>query len=191
MAARWIHWALALVVPLGAGCAVTRPASDRHPGVTEQSPGAVVRAYPASATRVAWALTEVMRKDKILDDVQLMVDPQSRDSRAFSHVERQALGYSGLKSLQRDVNYNITAKSKDGHRVGALVLLKGDSGAEVSLLYGTVGDAEMSKVLLDQVESTLAGPLHDPGISPASATAKTAKRPAPSDRTLAGGDSVF
>ena len=167
----------ALLISIGAaGCAVTRSGEARHPGVVEKNPNATVRAYPASATRVAWALTEVMKKDPILEDVTLMVDPQSRDSRSLTHAEKQALGFSGVKTLQRDVNYNITAKSKDGQRVGVLVLLKGESDAEVSMLYGPVGDPELSRVLLDQVDTAMVGPLKDPGIAQAAATRPAANR---------------
>ena len=176
-------WMILAVAALGVGsgvglvgCATTRSAADRHPGVVEKNPNATIRTYPASATRVAWALTEVMKKDAVLEDVQLMVDPQSNDSRAFSHQEREALGLNGMKAMKRDVNYNIMAKSKDGHRIGVLVLLKGDSSAEVSMLYGAVGDVEMSRMLLDQVETVMAGPLKDPGLSQASASKPAAKR---------------
>ena len=167
----------ALAIAVGVvGCATTRSAEDRHPGVVEKNPNATIRTYPASATRVAWALTEVMQKDGVLEDVKLMVDPQSNDSRPLSHTEKQALGLSGMKTMQRDVNYNITAKSKDGHRVGVLVLLKGDSSAEVSMLYGAVGDVEMSRILLDQVETVMAGPLKDPGLSQVVASKPASKR---------------
>ena len=158
------------------GCATTKSGDSRHPGVVERNPNATIRTYPASATRVAWALTEVMRRDPILEDVQLMVDPQSNDSRALSHAEKQALGLTGTKAMHHDVNYNILAKSKDGHRVGVLVLLKGASSAEVSMLYGAVGDEAMSKALLDQVDGVMAGPLKDPGLTTASAAKSTPKR---------------
>ena len=168
----------ALLITLGAaGCAITHPGEARYPGVVEKNPNAAVRAYPASATRVAWALTEVMKKDPILDDVKLVADPQTRDWRGFTHAERQALGFSGMKALQHDVNYNITAKSKDGQKVGVLVLLKGDSGAEVSMLYGAAGDIELSRVLLDQVDAAMVGPLKDPGVAQTGGTRTAAKRP--------------
>ena len=160
------------------GCATTRSGDARYPGVVEQNPNAMVRTYPASATRVAWALTEVMKQDPILDDVKLMNDPQATNTRAFTRVERQALGLSGMNSLHRDTNYNITAKSKDGQRVGVLVLLKGDSSAEVSMLYGSVGDEGMSKALLDEVETVMAGPLKDPGVAQAVATRPASSRAA-------------
>ena len=158
------------------GCATTRSGEARYPGVVEKNPNAAIRTYPASATRVAWALTEVMKKDAILEEVNLMVDPQAKDSRPLSHSEKQALGLSGMKTMQRDVNYNITAKSKDGQRVGVLVLLKGDSGAEVSMLYGAVGDPALSKILLDEVEVVMAGPLKDPGLAQTSVTKTASKR---------------
>lgn len=167
--------ALGGAVGLG-GCSTTRSGEARHPGVVDKNPNATVRTYPASATRVAWALTDVMKKDPVLEDVQLMVDPQSNDSRAFAHQEREALGLTGMKALKRDVNYNITAKAKNGHRVGVLVLLKGDHEAEVSMLYGAVGDIDLSRVLLDQVDAAMAGPLRDPGLAQASATRPAAKR---------------
>ncbi len=168
---------IALIAAAGVvGCATTRSGEARYPGVVEQNPNATLRTYPASATRVAWALTDVMKKDSVLDDVKLMVDPQATDTRAFTHAEKQALGLSGVNSLHRDANYNITAKSKDGQRVGVLVLMKGDANAEVSMLYGPVGDPDMSKALLDEVETAMAGPLKDPGVSQASATKPASKR---------------
>lgn len=174
----WTFPVLAALVTTFAvvGCATTRSGEGRHPGVVEKNPNATIRTYPASATRVAWALTDVMKKDAILEEVSLMIDPQSRDSRPLSHAEKQALGLSGIKSMQRDMNYNITAKSKDGQRVGVLVLLKGESSAEVSMLYGAVGDAALSKILLDEVEVVMAGPLKDPGLAQASVAKLTSKR---------------
>ncbi len=161
-------WAiLACALP---GCATMKGGKDRHPGNVQPNPAAVVRTYPASATRVSWALTQVMKKDPILDDVKLMVDPQSNESRPLSHGEREALGMSALKVAARDLNYNITAKSKDGHRVGAVVQIKGDSDSEVTLLYGTAGDPELSRALLDEVQTALAGPVKDPGLTRASAS---------------------
>ena len=162
---------MALIVSGGVlGCATTRSPDARYPGVVEQNPNATVRTYPVSATRVAWALAEVMKQDAILEDVKLMVDPQAKDTRPFSRVEKQALGLTGVNSLHRDANYNITAKSKDGQRVGVLVLLKGDSSSQVSMLYGPVGDEGMSNALLDEVDTVMAGPLKDPGLSQAVAT---------------------
>ncbi len=167
-----VRWAI--VASTMIGCSTMRPAKDRFPGAVDQNPRAVNRVYPASATRVAWAMAEVMSKDPILDDVQVMIDPQSNESRPFSPAEREKLGGSHLKHGAHDANYDITAKSKDGHRVGAVIFLKGESDAEVSLLYGVAGDPEMSRALLDQVEAALNGPLKDPGIKKAT----TAKAPA-------------
>lgn len=169
--ARWAILASALV-----GCSAMKSAQDRHPGVVEPNPNAVTRVYPASATRVAWAMGRVMSQDSILEDVKVMVDPQSNESRPLDPAEREKLGYSRLKVGARDVNYDITAKSKDGHRVGAIVQLKGDSQAEVTLLYGVAGDAELSRVLLDEVEVALAGPAKDPGVSKASASKPAARK---------------
>jgi hypothetical protein len=182
----------ALVACLFCGCSTMKGASERHPGVVDKNPAAVTRVYPASATRVAWALTEVMKKDSIIDDVQLMVDPQSNDSRALSATEREALGVGKFNKLTRDVNYNIKAKSKDGHPIGALVLLKGESSAEVSLLYGSSGDPELSRALLDEVEVALTKPVTDPGVIKAAAAAKTPRKRAPGntdsvDRMLSTG----
>ena len=187
-------WIILAVAALGAGglagCSTTRSGESRHPGVVEKNPNAVIRTYPASATRVAWALTDVMKKDPILEDVQLMVDPQSNDSRSLSHQEREALGLTGTRALKRDVNYNITAKAKNGHRVGVLVLLKGEREAEVSMLYGAVGDAELSRALLDSVDAAMTGPLKDPGLSQASASRSAPNRESGMGRTLAGGAAV-
>lgn len=163
-----VRWAM--VASTVIGCSTMRPAKDRFPGAVDANPKAVNRVYPASATRVAWAMAEVMSKDPILDDVQVMVDPQSNESRPFSDAERDKLGISRHKIGSHDVNYDITAKSKDGHRVGAIIFLKGESDAEVSLLYGVGGDPELSRALFDQVEVALGGPLKDPGIRKASAT---------------------
>jgi hypothetical protein len=156
-----------------AGCSTMRPAKDRFPGAVDANPKAVNRVYHASATRVAWAMAQVMSKDPILDDVKVVVDPQSNESRPLSTAERDKLGVSRLKIGSHDMNYNVTAKSKDGHRVGAVIFLKGESDAEVSLLYGVAGDPELSRAILDEVEVALAGPLKDPGITRAS----TAKAP--------------
>ena len=171
---RWAVVASSLI-----GCSTMRPAKDRFPGAVDANPKAVNRVYSASATRVAWAMAEVMSKDPILDDVQVMVDPQSNESRPLSQAERDKLGVSRLKVGSHDVNYDITAKSKDGHRVGAVIFLKGESDAEVSLLYGVAGDPEMSRAILDQVEVALNGPLKDPGIKKASTARAPSKKADP------------
>ena len=124
----------------------------------------MVRTYPASATRVAWAMTEVMSKDSILDDVKLMIDPQSDESRPLPRPERDALGLPSMSISARDKNYNIMAKSKDGKRVGVVIAMKGEAESEVSILYGAVGEADLSKVLLDEVEVAIKGPVKNPGL---------------------------
>jgi hypothetical protein len=167
-----VRWAI--VASTLVGCSTMRSAKDRFPGAVDANPKAVNRVYPASATRVAWAMAEVMSKDPILEDVQVVVDPQSNESRPLSQAERDKLGVSRLKVGSHDVNYDITAKSKDGHRVGAVIFLKGESDAEVSLL-----DPEMSRAILDQVEVALNGPLKDPGIKKASAAKAPSKKADP------------
>lgn len=171
-----VRWAIAASTLLG--CSAMRSAQDRHPGAVDRNPQAVTRVYPASATRVAWAMGQVMSQDPILDDVKVMVDPQSNESRPLSPAEREKLGFTRLKVGTRDVNYNITAKSKDGHRVGVVIQLKGESDAEVSLLYGVAGDPELSRAILDEVGVALAGPVKDPGVSRASASKPSARKDA-------------
>ncbi len=144
------------------GCATMRPSKESHPGATEINPKAVTRVYHASATRVAWAMTQVMSKDSILDDVKLMVDPKSNESRPFTREEKEKLGIPSTKLAAKDVNYNIRAKSKDGHRVGVVIQLKDEEDAEVTLLYGVAGDTDLSRLLLDEVSTTLEGPLKKP-----------------------------
>ncbi|WP_435009884.1 hypothetical protein P12x_001094 [Tundrisphaera lichenicola] len=166
----------AIVASVLAGCSTMRSAEDRHPGATDQSDKAVTRVFPASATRVAQAMGRVMSQDPILEDVQVAVDPQSNESRPLSAAERQRLGRSRLAVNARDKNYNIKAKSKDGLSVGAVVYLKGESNAEVSLLYGPGGDPEMSRAILDEVEVALAAPVEDPGVSQASGTRAASRK---------------
>ena len=161
----------AVVAGLVVGCSTMKSAQERHPGAVEINPKAVNRVYPASATRVAWAMGQVMSKDSILDDVQVMRDPQSNESRPLSNAEREKLGFSKFAVGSRDHNYDITAKSKDGQRVGAVIYLKGEDQAEVSLLYGTIGDPDLSRAILDEVEVALKGPVKDPGLTQAVAKA--------------------
>jgi hypothetical protein len=172
-----VRWAI--VASTLVGCSTMRSAKERFPGAIDQNPKAVTRVYHASATRVAWAMSEVMSKDSILDDVKAVIDPQSNESRPFSQAEREKLGVSRLKLGSHDVNYDITAKSKDGHHVGAVIFLKGESDAEVSLLYGVAGDPELSRAILDAVEVALTGPLKDPGITKASTARAPSKKADP------------
>ena len=155
------------------GCSVMHSSTKAdHPGIQDLNPHAVVRTYPASATRTAWAMTEVMSKDSILEDVKLMIDPQSNESRPLPKAEREALGLPAMSISARDVNYNIMARSKDGKRVGVVVAIKGEAESEVSILYGSVGEPDLCKVLLDEVEVAIKGTVKNPGLWKASAAAK-------------------
>lgn len=167
-----VHWAI--VACALHGCSTMKTANERYPGVVDRNPNAVTRVYPASATRVAWAMTQVMMNDPILDDVRLMVDPQSNESRSLSRSEREKLG---VGIARRDVDYDIRAKSKDGHPVGAVVQLKGDSAAEVTLLYGVAGDPELSRSIFERVGAALDGPARDPGLWKASDARPARPRP--------------
>jgi len=163
----------ALVLLALQGCSVMRPSGgSSHPGIQDRNPSAVIRTYPASATRVAWAMAQVMTDDSILDDVKLMIDPKSNESRPLPKAEREALGLPAMSISARDVNYNIQAKSKDGRRVGALIQIKGEFESEVSLLYGSMGDADLSRVLLDGVDVAIKGPVKNPGLWKASDAGK-------------------
>ena len=156
-----------------AGCPGLHPSTKSgHPGIQDQNPHAVIRTYPASATRTAWALTAVMSGDSILEDVKLMIDPQSNESRPLPKAEREALGLPSMSISARDVNYNIMAKSKDGKRVGVVIAMKGEAESEVSILYGSMGEPDLCKVLLDEVETAIKGPVKNPGLWKASAAAK-------------------
>ncbi len=169
-------WAILACASLG--CSLMSPPKDSHPGAAEINPKAVTRVYPASATRTAWALTQVMQGDSILDDVKLMVDPKSNESRPFSREEKEKLGIPATKRA-RDVNYNIQARSKDGHKVGAVIQLKGESEAEVTLLYGVAGDTDLSRLLLDEAGTALEGSLKKPMLWEASEAAQPPARPKP------------
>ncbi len=158
------------------GCATVRSGGSKHPGIQDVNPHAVIRTYPVSATRLAWAMTDVMTRDPILDDVKLMIDPQSNESRPLPHAEREALGLSPMAVTARDVNYNIQAKSKDGQRVGVVIQIKGESDSEVSLLYGVAGDPGLSRAILDEVEVALKGPVKNPGLWKASAAKAESKK---------------
>jgi hypothetical protein len=118
---------------------------------------------------VARTLADVMSEDSIIDNVSMAPD-KGREFRNFSRADRQALGIAMLTPTN-DVNYNITARSKDGHPITVAVRLKGDSGSEVSILYGSSGDPELSRDLLDKAEAALAArPSKDPGLARASGT---------------------
>ena len=172
-----LSWAI--VVCLIQGCSTMRPQASQHPGLTDRNPNAVTRTFPASATLVAQRLADVMSEDSIIDNVSMTPDPSSKEFRNFSRADRQALGIS-LLTPANDVNYNITAKSKDGHPVAVAVRLKGGSGSEVSVLYGFAGEPDLSRDLLDKVEVALTKPSKDPGVAKTAgskvATAKANRR---------------
>jgi hypothetical protein len=153
---------------LALGCSTMKNSSSQHPGITESTPNAVTRTFPASATLVASRMADVMSSDPILDNVAMTPDTASKEFRNFSKADRQALGIS-LLPLSNDVNYNIKAKCKDGSPVAVVVRLKGESGSEVSVLYGFGGEPELSRDLLDKVEANLAGPSKDAAVAKTSA----------------------
>jgi hypothetical protein len=162
-----LSWAV--VVCLVQGCSTMKPHGPEHPGLTDLNPNATTRTFSSSATLVAQTMADVMSSDSILDNVSMKPDTQSREYRNFSRADRRALGISPLTPAN-DVNYNITAKSKDGHPVAVAVRIKGDSGSEVSVLYGFAGDPGLSRDLLDKVEANLAKPATDAGVAKAAAT---------------------
>jgi hypothetical protein len=156
-------WSLVIVIALY-GCSTMNPRGTDHPGITEMNPNAVTREFPATSTQVAQIMAEVMTKDSILDQVSILADKQSKEFRNFTKAERQALGIS-LLTPANDVNFNLTARSKNGHPVTVAVRLKGQSGSEVSVLYGASGDTALSKDLLDKAEATLAKAAVDPNLA--------------------------
>ena len=157
---------------LALGCSTMRP---HHPylGITNPTPNAVVRTFPASATLVAGRMADVMAADPILENVQLAPE-ESKEFRNFTKADRQALGI-GLLPPTNDVNYNIKAKCKDGSPVAVVIRLKGESGSEVSVVYGLGGDPELSRDLLDKAEATLNAP------GPPGASVKAAKANKPDE----------
>jgi hypothetical protein len=157
-----------IVVCLVQGCSTMRPGGSQHPGLTEVSPNAITRTFPASATLVARTVADVMSEDSIIDNVSMTPD-KGKEFRNFSRADRQSLGIAMLAPTN-DVNYNITARSKDGHPITVAVRLKGDSGSEVSVLYGSGGDPELSRDILDKAEAVLARPSKDPGLARANST---------------------
>ena len=157
-----LSWAI--VICLLHGCSTMRPGGSQHPGVTDRNPAAITREFSSSSTLVAQTLADVMSEDSILDNVSMTPDTKSREFRNFSRADRQALKIS-LLTPANDVNYNIAAKSKDGHPVAVAIRLKGDSGSEVSVLYGSGGDPDLSRDLLDKAEAALARPPKDPAVA--------------------------
>ena len=164
------------LVLLVAGCSTMKSGPSRFPGIQDMNPNAVNRDFDASATRVAWAMTEVMKKDPIIDDVKLMVDPQSNESRLLGREEHEKLGIPATKITAHDMDFNIQAKSKDGQRIGVVIALKGEAGSEVSLLYGEAGEKDLAKALLDDVEAALKGPVKRPELWKADGSAPASKK---------------
>ena len=105
--------------------------------------------FHATSTQVARTLADVMSDDPIIINVLMTPDTKSRESRNFTRAERQTLGIPPME-LTNDVNYNITARSRDGHPITVAVRLKGEAGSEVSILYGSAGDRDLSRDLLDK-----------------------------------------
>ena len=157
-------WLIAVAVGLALGCSTMRPSGASHPGITDLNPKAVSRIFPnASATLVARKMEAVMAEYSILDKVELTPDIQSKEYRYFSRADRQALGIS-MMTPANDVNFNLKAKSKDGKPVAVVVRLKGETGVEVSVLYGFAGDPDFSRDLLDQLAASLDRPEPDPAL---------------------------
>ncbi len=167
---RWV-----LVSCLAVGCSTVRHRGSDHPGITEPNPSAVNRVYPASATLVARTVADVMSQDSIIDDVSMVADAGSKEYRNFSREDRQRLGISMLTPAN-DVNFNIKAKSKDGRPIAVAVRLKGESSAEVSLLYGFGGDSDLARDILDRVGIALESVPKDTAVAKASGS-KAASRP--------------
>ena len=166
-----------LVGCLALGCSTIGPSASRHPGITDPNPNAVTREYPASATLIARKMADVMGADDILQNVSMTPDTASKEYRNFSRAERQAIGIS-LLTPANDVNYNITARSKDGHPVAVAVRLKGSAASEVSVLYGFAGDPDLSRDLLDKTQAALGSPAKDTDLAQVSGPDASASRPA-------------
>jgi hypothetical protein len=154
---------LALVASLAFGCSTMGPRGSNHPGITDDNPDAVTRVYPATATQMAKIMADVMANDTILDNVS-MTPAGGREYRNFSKADREALGITNL-TLSNDVNWNVQAKSKNGHPVTVAIRLKGESSCEISVLYGSRGNDEFSKDLLDKAQELLAKAAKDPAVS--------------------------
>ena len=163
-----------MVSCLALGCSTMHPRASDHPGITEPNPNAVNRVYPATATVVAQTVADVMSQDSIIDGVSMTPDTSSKEFRNFTRADRQKLGIS-LLTPANDVNYNIKAKSKDGRPIAVAVRLKGESSAEVSLLYGFGGDDDLSRDILDKVGIALEGVPKDPAVAK-TADSKAASR---------------
>jgi hypothetical protein len=162
------------IVCLIQGCSTIRHRVVEHPGITEANPNAVVREFHATSTQVARTIADVMSEDSIIVNVVMTPDTSSREARNFTKAERQTLGIPPLEPTT-DVNYNVSARSRNGHPITVAVRLKGEAGSEVSVLYGTAGDLDLSRDILDKTGARLVTPAKDPAITKASG-AKTSAR---------------
>jgi hypothetical protein len=160
---------------LAFGCSTINPSAYQHPGITQPVAGSVTRTFPASATFVAERMVDVMKEEAILENVVMYHDPANKECRKFSKADRQALEISPLTPAN-DVNFEIKAKCKDGSPVVVAVRLKGESSAEVSVMYGYGGEPDLSRDLLDKVQAVLTSPAKDSAVAKAAGTRKSAQR---------------
>jgi hypothetical protein len=157
---------LAIVASMAFGCSIMGPQGSKHPGITNANPDAVIREFPTTATEMAKIMADVMGADPILDYVN-MTPAGDREARLFSKAERERMGIPKFE-LTNDVNYVAKAKSKNGHPVEVNIRLKGESSCEVSVLYGSRGDDELSKDLLDKAQGALVNTTKDTAVTKAS-----------------------
>jgi hypothetical protein len=154
-----------LMIVAVCGCSIMHP--PIHPGITDPNPDLVIREYPATATQMAKIMADVMASDPILDNVS-MTPAGGREYRSFTKAEREVLGASKLtlaNTLANDVNWNVQARSKNGHPVAVAIRLKGEASSEISVLYGARGDNELSKDLLDKAQTVLANTVKDSAVT--------------------------
>ena len=131
----------------------------------DPNPKAVNRVYPASATRVAWAMAEVMSKDPILDDVKVMVDPQSNESRPLSHGRaREAGDLPAQARLARRELQHHGQVARTATASASSSTSRASPTPRSACSTASAGDPELSREILDEVEAALAGPAEGPGI---------------------------
>jgi hypothetical protein len=167
---------LAIIASLAFGCSTMGSKSSNHPGITDNNPDLVVREFPATATQMAKVMVDVMAADPILDNAS-MKPAGGREYRNFSKAEREALGVSMLER-GNDVNWNLEARSKDGHPVAVAIRLKGEAACEISVLYGSRGDVDLSKDLLDKAQASLEQSKSDAAVTKTSASKAVADKAA-------------
>ena len=136
------------------GCGLMPGGRNNFPGIVEPNPYAVNETFQEPAFRVAQSMQEVLAADPFYKEVTLIAEPRSRGSRPLSREQRAALGPN---APTRDVNFALTAKTVNNHRVAAVIQLKGETGSEASVLFDSSGDPEMSRSVLESVEARLAG----------------------------------